>query len=130
MIDVATLTGAAVVALGERATAIFTRDDELANRTLEASEVTGDFAWRLPLWEEYEVEIKGDVGEISNIKTKGGAGYGGSITAATFLQHFAKEHQSWMHMDIAPTMTSVFDEKLAKGAKGSPVRLLVKLLEK
>ncbi|XLQ20548.1 MAG: M17 family metallopeptidase [Candidatus Moraniibacteriota bacterium] len=129
IIDVATLTGAALAALGERASAIFTQDEELAQKTLETAEKTGDYAWRLPLWDEYDVEISGTHGDISNINTKQKPGYGGSITAAAFLKHFAKDHKSWMHIDIAPTMTAVFDEQLAKGAKGSPVRLLVSLLE-
>ncbi len=126
VIDVATLTGASLMALGERATAVFTRDNKLAKKTILSGEKTGDFVWRLPLWEEYESEIKGNVAEISNIGTKNN--YGGAITAAIFLHHFAKDFRSWMHLDIAPTMTSVFDEYLAKGAKGSSVRLLVDLL--
>ncbi len=126
VIDVATLTGASLMALGERATAVFTRDEKLANETIESSEKTGDYAWRLPLWEEYESEIKGEMAEISNIATK--TKYGGAITAAIFLHYFSKDFKSWMHLDMAPTMTSVFDEHLAKGAKGSPVRLLVDLL--
>lgn len=129
VIDVATLTGAAMIALGERATAVFSRDEQLAEKTALYSEESGDYSWRLPLWEEYEDEIKGVVGEISNIRTKGHSGYGGSITAAVFLHHFAKDYPSWMHLDIAPTMTAVYNENLAKGAKGAPVRLLVKLLE-
>jgi leucyl aminopeptidase len=129
VIDVATLTGAAVVALGERASAIFTDDDELAQKTLEIAENTGDYAWRMPLWDEYSAEITGNVGDISNIRTKGQPGYGGAITAAAFLKHFAKDYKQWMHIDIAPTMTAVFDEQLTKGAKGSPVRLLINLLE-
>jgi len=128
VIDVATLAGASVVALGERASAIFTNDDELANETLKIAEESGDYVWRLPLWDEYDVEVAGVHGDISNIRTKGQPGYGGAITAATFLKHFAKDHKKWMHIDIAPTMTSVFDEQLAKGAKGSPVRLLIGLL--
>lgn len=130
VIDVATLTGAALVALGERASAIFTDDDELAQQTLKSAEKTGDYAWRLPLWDEYSAEIAGTYGDISNIRTKGQPGIGGAITAAMFLKHFAKDYKQWMHIDIAPTMTAVFDEQLAKGAKGSPVRLLVDLLEK
>ncbi len=130
VIDVATLTGAALVALGERASAIFTDDDELAQQTLKSAEKTGDYAWRLPLWDEYSAEIAGTYGDISNIRTKGQPGIGGAITAAMFLKHFVKDHKQWMHIDIAPTMTAVFDEQLAKGAKGSPVRLLVDLLEK
>ena len=130
VLDVATLTGAAGVALGERATALFTRDDKQAEKILHAGEVTGDVAWRLPLWEEYESEIVGNVADISNVRTKGRDGVGGAITAATFLYHFGKVHPWFVHLDMAPTMTSVFDENLAKGAKGSPVRLLVEWLEK
>ncbi len=129
IIDVATLTGAAMMALGERATAIFTDEDELASNTLKIAEETGDYAWRLPLWDEYSTEIVGTHGDISNIRTKGQPGYGGAITAAAFLKHFAKDYKKWMHMDIAPTMTAVFDEQLTKGAKGSPVRLLISILE-
>ncbi len=129
VLDVATLTGAAGVALGERATALFTRDDTQAEKILTAGEVTGDVAWRLPLWEEYESEIVGNVADISNVRTKGSAGVGGAITAATFVYHFGKVYPWFVHLDMAPTMTSVFDEHLAKGAKGSPVRLLVNFLE-
>ena len=129
VLDVATLTGAAGVALGERATALFTRDDKQAEKILTAGELTGDVAWRLPLWEEYESEIVGHVADISNVRTKGRDGVGGAITAATFLYHFGKIHPWFVHLDMAPTMTSVFDEHLAKGAKGSPVRLLVHFLE-
>ncbi len=129
VIDVATLTGASVVALGERATAIFTDNDELAQETLDIAEKTGDYAWRLPLWDEYGAEIAGTHGDISNIRTKGQPGYGGASTAAAFLKHFAKDYKQWMHIDIAPTMTSVFDEQLTKGAKGSPIRMLIDLLE-
>ncbi len=129
VIDVATLTGAALVALGERASAIFTDNEELAQRTCAIGEQRGDYVWRLPLWEEYATEIAGTRGDIANIRTKGQPGVGGTITAAMFLRHFAKDYQkNWMHIDIAPTMTAVFDENLAKGAKGSPVRLLVELL--
>ncbi len=129
VIDVATLTGAALSALGERANAIFTNDNDLAKKTEKLAEKVGDYVWRLPLWEEYESDIKGEYGDISNINTKAKSGYGGSITAATFLKHFAKDYKSWMHIDIAPRMTATYDENLAKGATGTPVRLLVKLLE-
>ncbi len=129
VIDVATLTGAALVALGERASAIFTDDDTLAEKTIAAAERTGDYVWRLPLWDEYASEIAGTHGDIANIRTKGQPGLGGSITAAMFLKNFARDYKdNWMHIDIAPTMTAVFDENLAKGAKGAPVRLLVDLL--
>ena len=126
VIDVATLTGAAVVALGERASALFTTDEKLEKQFRELGELSGDFVWPLPLWEEYDEEIKGTVGDWSNIgKTR----YGGAITAAAFLKQFAVGYP-WVHLDIAPRMTSIEGEFLAKGAAGTPVRLLVKLLEK
>lgn len=129
VIDVATLTGAAAVALGERASAIFTDNDELAQQTIAAAEKTGDAVWRMPLWDDYAAEIVGTHGDIANIRTKGQAGIGGAITAALFLKHFAKDYKDrWMHIDIAPTMTAVFDEQLAKGAKGAPIRLLAELV--
>ncbi len=129
VIEVSTLTGAAEVALGERAAALFSRSDILAEKLVLAGEQSGDYAWRLPLWEEYEQEIKGTVGDIANIRTAGRSGPGGAITAACFLQHFAKDLPAFAHIDMAPSMTSSFDEELAKGAKGSPVRLLVRYLE-
>ena len=128
IIDVATLTGAALTALGERANAIFTNDEEMAKQTEELAEKVGDYVWRLPLWEEYENDIKGTFAEISNINTKAKSGYGSSITAATFLKYFVKDFKNWMHIDIAPRMTASYDENLAKGATGTPIKLLVELL--
>jgi leucyl aminopeptidase len=126
VVDVATLTGAAMAALGERASALFTTDEQLEKEFRELGELSGDFVWPLPLWEEYDEEIKGTVGDWSNIgKTR----YGGAITAAAFLKQFAVGYP-WVHLDIAPRMTSIEGEFLAKGAAGTPVRLLVKLLEK
>jgi len=125
VVDVATLTGAAVVALGERASALFTQDRNLEQRLRELGETSGDYVWPLPLWDEYDAEIKGTFGDVSNLgKTR----WGGAITAATFLKQFADGYP-WVHLDIAPRMTAVEGEYLAKGAAGAPVRLLVKLLE-
>ncbi|TSC94419.1 MAG: putative cytosol aminopeptidase, partial [Parcubacteria group bacterium Athens1014_10] len=105
VIDIATLTGAAMVALGQRASAIFTKDEKLEKLTRELAEKAGDYVWPLPLWEEYEEEIKGTFADIANIgKTK----YGGAI---------------------APTMTAIESEYLSKGATGVPIRLLIKILE-
>ncbi len=126
VIDVATLTGASMMALGERAMAVFTRNDEFAKEIIKSSEESGDFAWRLPLWEEYEEEVKGKIAEISNI---GRTNYGGAITAATFLHYFAKDFKEWVHLDIAPTMTSIEGDFLTKGAKGPGVALLINLLD-
>ena len=126
VVDVATLTGAAMAALGERASALFTADEKLEKEFRELGELSGDYVWPLPLWEEYDDEIKGTIGDWSNLgKTR----YGGAITAAAFLKQFAIGYP-WVHLDIAPRMTSIDGEFLAKGAAGTPVRLLVKLLER
>ena len=125
VVDVATLTGAAVVALGERVSALFTRDETLETRFRHWGEASGDYVWPLPLWEEYDEEIKGTFGDLSNTgKTR----YGGAITAAAFLAQFADTYP-WVHLDIAPRMTAIDGEFLAKGAAGAPVRLLVRMLE-
>ena len=125
VVDVATLTGAALVALGERASALFTQDEDLERRFRELGERSGDYVWPLPLWDEYDAEIKGTFADVSNLgKTR----WGGAITAAAFLKQFADGYP-WVHLDIAPRMTAVEGEYLAKGAAGAPVRLLVKLLE-
>ncbi len=125
VVDVATLTGAAMVALGHHASAIFTRDQELENRFRALGEATGDYVWPLPLWDEYEAEIKGTFGDWAN---DGKSRYGGAIQGAMFLYQFAKDYP-WVHIDIAPRMTSTDGDNLGKGAAGEPVRLLFRLLE-
>jgi len=127
VIDIATLTGAAVVALGERASAIFTEDNKLAKTLEELGEKTGDYVWRLPLWEEYENEVKGTLGDWTNIHNKDSR-YGGAIYAAIFLYQFIKGLK-WVHLDIAPRMTAMQGENLSQGALGTPVRLLYKFIE-
>jgi leucyl aminopeptidase len=134
VIDIATLTGAAIVALGERASAIFSNDDELAKNLEEVGEKTGDYVWRLPMWEEYENEIKGTLGDWTNIHNKDSR-YGGAIYAAIFLYQFVKgkseseKAPKWAHIDIAPRMTAMAGENLSQGALGSPVRLLYRFIE-
>src|SRR3989338_5446492 len=127
VVDIATLTGAAVVALGERASAIFTGDNKLAKTFEELGEKTGDYVWRLPLWEEYENEVKGTLGDWTNIHNKDSR-YGGAIYAAIFLYQFIKGLK-WVHLDIAPRMTAMQGENLSQGALGTPVRLLYKFIE-
>ncbi|MFA6325027.1 MAG: leucyl aminopeptidase [Candidatus Paceibacterota bacterium] len=127
VIDVATLTGAAAVALGERASAIFTEDDELSRAFEKAGEETGDYVWRLPLWEEYENEIKGSLGDFTNVHNKDSR-YGGAIYAASFLHQFIKGTK-WLHIDMAPRMTSMAGEYLAGGALGTPVRAIYRFIE-
>ena len=125
VIDVATLTGAACIALGLRMSGLFTPDDQLAADLVAAGEVSGDFAWRMPVWEEFEAEVKGTFGDVANMGKK--APYGGAITAATFLWQFAKDFR-WAHLDIAPRMTSVDDEYLGKGSVAASVQLLATYL--
>lgn len=125
VVDVATLTGAAVSALGQRYTGLFTSDKKLEERFRKLGEETGDRVWPLPLSEEYEEEIKGTFGDWANI---GKNRYGDASRAAVFLWQWAKEFP-WVHLDIAPRMTTIEGEYLAKGAAGAPVRLLTRLLE-
>jgi len=126
MVDVATLTGAATVALGRWAIGLFTNLPKMENIFRQIGEDSGDYVWPLPLWEEYEEEIKGTFGDIANLgKTPK---YGGAITAATFLKNFV-EDLPWAHLDIAPTVTSIENQWLAKGASGTGVRYLVKLAQ-
>ncbi|MEK7555010.1 MAG: leucyl aminopeptidase [Patescibacteria group bacterium] len=141
IIDVATLTGAAMVALGARASALFATDLKLERRLREIGEETGDFVWPLPLWEEYEQDIKGTFGDVANSSK---VRYGGAITAAMFLWQFVKDSSvtsdkrqgtrtnqqqvSWIHLDIAPRMTSTEGDYLAKGSAGASVPLLVRFL--
>ncbi len=128
IIDVATLTGASLVALGQHASAILTKDVTLANTLTELGEATGDYVWPLPLWDEYQQYLKSSRADVSNIATSF-AKWGGCIEGATFLSFFAPKKTPWAHIDIAPRMDSIPSDKLAKGATGEPVRLLVKFLE-
>ena len=130
VIDVATLTGACHVALGDFASGLFTRDDILAERLLALSETSGDYLWRLPLWDEYEPAVKGAMGDVANSVAGATSRYGGATNGAMFLWQFAKDLDCpWAHLDIAPRMTAAPGEELAKGAAGTPVRLLISFIE-
>lgn len=129
VIDVATLTGAAMVALGFHASGLMTRDDALAEKLLTLSEESGDYLWRLPLWDEFESVIKSSFADMQNHSISGGR-YGGATNGAIFLWQFAKDLGCpWAHIDIAPKMTAARGEELAKGAAGAPVRLLIAFIE-
>ncbi|MDO8593440.1 MAG: leucyl aminopeptidase [bacterium] len=130
VIDIATLTGAAHVALGDHASALMTRDDALAEELSRDGEESGDYVWRLPLWDEYEEKVKGTFADVANIALGPNSRHGGAIDGGMFLWQFAKELQCpWAHLDIAPKMTSVPSDELAKGAAGTPVRLLIYFIE-
>lgn len=130
VVDVATLTGAAMVALGKRASAFFTENFKISTKLIELGELTGDFVWPMPLWEEYESEVKGTFGDVANLGKY--ARMGGAIVGAVFLWQFVKDYPKdcpWVHIDMAPRMTALDDEFLAKGSVGAPVKLLTKLIE-
>ena len=123
IVDVATLTGAISIALGEHAYGLMTNDDALAQRVEAAAEAAGERSWRLPMFKEYGEQIKSTVGEIKNT----GGRPAGSITAAKFLEHFVDE-TPWVHLDIAGVdMASKNKGWISKGASGQCVRALVNL---
>ncbi|MFM9105373.1 MAG: leucyl aminopeptidase [Chloroflexota bacterium] len=124
LIDLATLTGAIIVALGDGATGLFSSSDPLADNLLAASGGVGERMWRMPLFEELEDKIKGDVGDIRN----SGGRYGGAITAALFLQRF-REGLPWAHLDIAGSARFERANALGpKGGSGVGVRTLLSYL--
>lgn len=129
VVDVATLTGAALVALGQHASAFMTKDDAIAKKLETYAEETGDYIWRLPLWDEYMKYTKGVHGDIANIQSSGNGRFGGAINGGAFLSHFTTKFP-WVHIDNAPRMTSAPGDYLAKGAAGEPMSLLVKIAEK
>lgn len=122
--DFATLTGAAHVALGNYCSALFTNREDLQEKLIEVGLQSGDYVWPLPLWDEYLAEIKGIFGDIANMAKNDR--YGGAIHGAKFLEQFV-EQTPWAHIDIAPRMTTVASDHLAKGATGVGVRYIVEL---
>jgi leucyl aminopeptidase len=120
VLDVATLTGACVVALGHQASAVLGNDDKVINRVLDASTDTGDRAWQMPLWEEYQQQLDSNFADMANI----GGPAAGTITAACFLSRYT-EKLKWAHLDIAGV---AWDSGANKGATGRPVTLLSQYL--
>ncbi len=124
VIDVATLTGAVVVALGSTTTGVMGHDQLLVDEVLAAARKGGEVGWQLPLFEEYKELIKSDVADIRNIGGRGA----GSITAALFLAEFA-EGMPWVHLDVAGTAYSETDlVVMPKGPTGTPVRTFVEFV--
>jgi len=129
VVDAATLTGAALVALGQQASAILSADEKLVKNTQKWGDESGDYVWPLPLWEEYQPMVKGRFGDVANIPVKG-KGYGGTIGGGMFLREFTKNYECpWMHIDIAPRMEAAEGDYLADGSVGAPVRLFLKIAE-
>ncbi|MDQ2077242.1 leucyl aminopeptidase [Marinimicrobium sp. ABcell2] len=120
VVDVATLTGACVIALGSHATGLYSNEDSLAEALLNAGEEANDRAWRMPLWDEYQKQLDSNFADIANI----GGREAGSVTAACFLSRFVKK-TPWAHLDVAGT---AWRSGANKGATGRPVSLLVQYL--
>ncbi|WP_372521576.1 leucyl aminopeptidase [Sulfuricaulis sp.] len=120
VIDIATLTGACVIALGAHASGLLANNDQLAREILGAGKYTHDRAWQLPLWDDYQKQLDSNFADMANI----GGREAGTITAACFLARYAKNFK-WAHLDIAGTAWKTGKEK---GATGRPVPLLVQFL--
>jgi len=120
VVDIATLTGACVIALGHHPSGLFSNKDALAKELLEAGEISHDRAWHMPLWDDYQHQLDSNFADMANI----GGRAGGSITAACFLSRYAKKYD-WAHLDIAGTAWKSGKEK---GGTGRPVPLLTTFL--
>ena len=120
VIDVATLTGACIVALGAHPAGLLGNHSPLINDLLNAGQKSGDRCWELPLWDDYEEELKSNFADIANIGGKGA----GTITAACFLSRFTKKYH-WAHLDIAGV---AWKSGHNKGATGRPVSLLMQYI--
>jgi leucyl aminopeptidase len=120
VIDIATLTGACVIALGNHASGLFANDQALADELLAAGQAAQDRAWQMPLWEDYQKSLDSNFADMANV----GGREGGSITAACFLARYTKNYK-WAHLDIAGT---AWQGGGAKGATGRPVGLLMHYL--
>lgn len=124
VIDMATLTGACIIALGSHASGIMGNDEKLIEAIRKAGDITGERVWPLPLWEEYDELIKSDIADVKNIGGRGA----GTITAAGLLKKFASKYP-WAHLDIAGTAwTDKPKPYITKGAVGVGVRLIVQYL--
>ena len=123
VVDVATLTGACHVALGDFCTGAFGNDQELVDRVIKAGEEAGEYIWQMPMYEEYKEQNKSDIADIKNSAGR----WGGAITGAQFLAEFVAE-APWVHLDIAgPSRAEKDRTYLVKGATGVAVRTLVNL---
>jgi leucyl aminopeptidase len=130
VLDAATLTGGSLSALGLHASALLTRDEALADTLLTLSETSGDYLWRLPMWDVYEESIKSTFADIANCVSGSAGRYASATNGGMFLWQFAKElNCPWAHLDIAPRMTSAQGDELAKGAAGEPARLLYAFIQ-
>ncbi|KAM0687890.1 bleomycin hydrolase [Conglomerata obtusa] len=127
LIDVATLTGAICVALGNVYLGFFCTDNEFANLISESGNKTDDLIWRMPLHKKYKELMESNVADMKNA----GGSYGGSCTAAIFLNEFIDAERKWAHFDIAGALKTTYNKELyGKGFNGKPVRLLFEIIER
>ncbi len=123
VIDIATLTGAVVIALGQHAMGLFSNHQALADALLKAGEESNDRAWQLPLWEEYQEQLNSAFADMANV----GGRAAGSITAASFLARFTRSFK-WAHLDVAGTAANMINDNTRRFATGRPVPLLMQYL--
>lgn len=125
LIDLATLTGSVIAALGYHAAGLFTQNDQLATQLTQAADQTGERLWRLPIWDAYGEDIKSDVADLKNFSGKPVAG---AISAAKFLEVFTEGHPAWAHLDIAGMAFADTEFGSQKNATGFGIRLLIAYL--
>ena len=128
VVEASTLTGASLIALGQHASAVLSKDEKLMNKIKDLGEMSGDLVWPMPLWDEYDHMVEGVFGDIPNIPAVGNSRYAGVIGGGKFLEKFADSYP-FAHLDIAPRMTAAPGDHLAKGAAGAPVRLFLAIAE-
>lgn len=130
LIDLATLTGAVISALGDAVAGIFGNDDELIKKLTEAGGKTYERVWQLPIYDEHREDVKSEIADIKNIGFQTRIGYAGPIAGAAFIENFVSNNVKWAHIDIAGT---AFMERkryyLKKGATGFGIRLLIEFLK-
>lgn len=126
VIDMATLTGACMVALGTAASGIMGNDEEFINKLIETGKITGEKYWELPMWQEYRDNMDSDVADMKNTGTR----YGGASAAGMFLKEFVTDNVKWAHLDIAGTafLEKPQKEFQCKGSAGAGVRTLIKYI--
>ncbi|MBR9692633.1 leucyl aminopeptidase [Candidatus Woesearchaeota archaeon] len=127
IIDIATLTGAAMVALGANAAAVCSPTDGIAEGLVAAGDVSGDRAWRIPMWDDYKEDIKSEIADVKNL---GFQFYAGIAAGAIFLQEFVKEPKKWAHIDMGAAVNEERERPcIPKGATGWGVRILTNYVE-
>jgi leucyl aminopeptidase len=126
IVDLATLTGACMVALGPSSTGVFGNNQEMIDRFLACAGSAGEKMWQLPMYEEYSEHIRSEIADVKNTAGR----YGGAITAALFLKTFVGDTVPWIHLDIAgPAYLDRDAEGMRKGATGAGVRTLLTYIQ-